>query len=66
MLNSTQFQQWCLRLSLSAETRDLIARLRAFPPARRVGTHAHNASGAYASRKMGCTIQFESQPCPPR
>ncbi len=60
MLTDIQFQQWYLRLGLSAETRDLIARLRISPPARRVGSHAHNVSGAYASRKMGCTIQFES------
>src|SRR6266513_2593003 len=60
MLTTTQFQQWCLRLAVSAETRELLARLRASPPVRRVGSHAHNVSGAYASRKMGCTIQFES------
>lgn len=60
MQTDIQFQQWCLRLGLSAETRDLIARLRTAPPVRRVGSRAHNVSGAYASRKMGCTIQFES------
>jgi putative transposase len=60
MLTEKQFQQWCLRLGLSAETRDLIARLRTSPPARRVSSRAHNVSGAYASRKMGYTIQFES------
>ncbi len=60
MLTDTQFQHWCLRLGLSTETRELVARLRVSPPARRVGSHAHNVSGSYASRKMGCTIQFES------
>ena len=60
MLTTAQFQQWCLRLDLSAEAGELIARLRASPPVRRVGSHAHNVSGAYASRKMGCTIKFES------
>lgn len=60
MLTDTQFQHWCLRLGLSAETRDLVARLRVSPPVRRVGSHAHNVSGVYASRKMSCTIQFES------
>ncbi len=54
------FEQWCRRLGLRAETHDLIARLRAAPPARRVQGRAHNMSGAYASRKMGRTIQFES------
>jgi putative transposase len=60
MLTDIQFQQCCHRLGLSAETRDLIARIRSSSPVRRVGSHAHNVSGAYASRKMGCTIQFES------
>ena len=54
------FEQWCRRLGLCAETHDLLARLRAAPPARRVQGRAHNVSGAYASRKMGRTIQFES------
>src|SRR5207249_11798750 len=60
LFNSSEFQRWCVQLKLPPETRDLIARLRASPPVRRVGSHAHNVSGAYASRKMGCTIQFES------
>jgi putative transposase len=54
------FEQWCRRLGLHTETRDLLARLRSAPPARRVQGRAHNVSGAYASRKMGRTIQFES------
>ncbi len=54
------FEQWCRRLGLRAETHDLLARFRATPPARRVQGRAHNVSGAYASRKMGRTIQFES------
>jgi putative transposase len=60
MLTAAQFQQWCRRLRLSAETSAHIARLRAAPPVRRVGSRAQNVSGAYASRKMGCTLQFES------
>src|SRR5215831_5927660 len=55
-----QFQQWCHRLRLSPETQEHIARLRAAPPVRRVGSRAQNVSGTYASRKMGCTLQFES------
>ena len=34
--------------------------IRSARPVRRVGSRAGNVSGAYASRKMGCTIQFES------
>ena len=60
MLTAAQFQQWCRRLQLSAETSAHLARLRAAPPVRRVGSRQQNVSGAYASRKMGCTLQFES------
>ncbi len=60
MFNPSGFQRWCIQLKLPPETREIIAHLRVSPPARRVGSHAHNVSGAYASRKMGCTIQFES------
>jgi putative transposase len=60
MLTAAQFQPWCRRLRLAAETQEHIARLRAAPPVRRVGSRAQHVSGAYASRKMGCTRQFES------
>ncbi len=60
MLTTTQFQQWCRGLDLSKDACEVIARVRSSPPARRVGGRAHNVSGAYASRKMRCTIQFES------
>jgi len=60
MLTATQFQHWCLRLHFSVETREVLARLRSSVPSRRVGSRVDNVSGAYASRKMGCTIQFES------
>jgi len=59
-MKSAAFEQWCRRFGLRAETHDLLVRLRASPPARRVQGRAHNVSGAYASRKMGRTIQFES------
>jgi putative transposase len=60
MLDPAQFQHWCQRLQLPPTTCDLIARLRAAPPARRVQSRAQNVSGRYPSRKMGATIQFES------
>jgi putative transposase len=60
MLAPSQFQQWCQRLQLPPTTCDLITRLRAAPPARRVQSRAHNVSGRYPSRNMGATIQFES------
>jgi putative transposase len=60
MLDPAQFQHWCQQLQLPPTTCDLIARLRAAPPARRVQSRAQNVSGRYPSRKMGATIQFES------
>lgn len=60
MLTTTQFQAWCDALHLPPPTCQLLAALRAARPARRVRSRASNVSGAYASRKMGCTIQFES------
>jgi putative transposase len=60
MLTAAQFQQWCLRLHLSPQASEAVARVRSSPAARRVGSRANTVSGTYASRKMGCTIQFES------
>jgi putative transposase len=60
MFSPSQFHQWCEALHLSAQTVDLIARIRFSPPARRVQGRAGNVSGTYPSRKMGLTIQFES------
>ncbi len=60
MLNPSQFQQWCRARRFSAETVDLVARIRFSPPARRVQGRAGNVCGTYPSRKMGVTIQFES------
>src|SRR5205807_3762257 len=48
------------RLQLSDPTRSFIEKLRLSPPVRRVQGRAMNVSGAYTSRKMGVTIQFES------
>ncbi len=59
-MKSAAFEQWCRWRGLRADTHDLLTRLRSSPPARRVQGRAHNMSGAYASRKMGRTIQFES------
>jgi putative transposase len=59
-MNSDEFEYWCRRLQLTAQTIDLIAAIRAAPPSRRVQGRAKNVSGVYPSRKMGQTIQFES------
>lgn len=59
-MKPSEFEQWCHRLQLSAPTRSFIEKLRISPPVRRVQGRAMNVSGAYTSRKMGVTIQFES------
>ena len=60
MLTQNEFELWCERLKFSPETRVLVAGIRAAGPSRRVKGAAGNVSGRYPSRKMGCTIQFES------
>src|ERR1700687_386518 len=60
MLTATQFQDWCRSLHFSPQTCQLLTSIRSSRPVRRVGSRANNVSGIYASRKMGCTIQFES------
>ena len=60
MLSPSAFEDWCRELQLSPSTCDVIAAIRAAPPARRVTSRAHNVSGTYPSRKMGVTVQFES------
>ncbi len=61
MLNNNAFEQWCQRLALSEQTRTLIAHIRSSPPSRLVQSAAGNMSGRYPSKKMGCSIQFESR-----
>jgi putative transposase len=59
-MNENEFSEWCRRLNLSAHAKMEIERLRTGPPSRGVKNGAGNVSGAYPSRKMGFTIQFES------
>ena len=60
MLTPSEFESWCRELQLSPAVREMIAAIRMSQPARRVTSRAKNVSGAYPSRKMGVTIQFES------
>lgn len=55
-----QFKDWADKLGLTEETINEIQKVRLAPPARRVGGGKQNVSGRYSSRKMQCTIQFES------
>lgn len=61
MLTDDGFQAWCLQNRIPAETKAYIERIRQSQPVRKVRSRASNVSGRYPSRKMGRTIQFESQ-----
>lgn len=60
-LASAAFEQWCHARALAPSTCDYLSRIRGSEAVRRVTSRANNVSGAYPSRKMGVTIQFESQ-----
>ncbi len=60
MLSTTEFNAWCCHIHLPQHTQNLIEKIRASDPSRRVGGGRKNVSGRYPSRKMGVTIQFES------
>ncbi|HEX3642761.1 MAG TPA: Mu transposase C-terminal domain-containing protein [Ktedonobacteraceae bacterium] len=60
MLSEDAFEVWCQRLGFLEQTKALISQIRSSPPSRLVRSAAGNVSGRYPSRKMGCTIQFES------
>ena len=53
--------QWCRARALAPSTCDYLSTIRGSEAVRRVTSRANNVSGAYPSRKMGVTIQFESQ-----
>ena len=60
MLNEEAFEGWCLQHHLSEQAKTVVQRIRSCPPSRLVRGAAGNVSGRYPSKKMGCTIQFES------
>jgi putative transposase len=60
LLTEIEFTSWCSRLSLSREAEEIVRKIRGSPPARKVRQNKHSVPGFYSSRKMGCTIQFES------
>ena len=60
MLSEELFEAWCLQHPLSEQARAIVGRIRSAPPSRLVRGAAGNVSGRYPSKKMGCTIQFES------
>ena len=60
MLSSEAFEGWCKGIGIAPYARALMDQIRTSDPARRVGGGRSNVSGRYPSRKMGVTIQFES------
>ncbi len=60
MLTDRQFRDYCDRLKLSEQTREILQKIRTSEPVRKVKGTARNVHGPYASKKMGRTIQFES------
>lgn len=63
MLNDKKFLQWCYRIKLQEDARDLIMKIRSSEPVRLVNGHGRSVVGHYPSRKMGRTLQFESHRC---
>ena len=55
------YAQWCRAHALAPSTCQYLSRIRGSQPVRHGTSRANNVSGAYPSRKMGFTIQFESQ-----
>jgi len=55
------FEQWCRTRTLAPSTCDYLSTIRRSLPTRRVSSRGNSVSGTYPSRKMGVTIQFESQ-----
>jgi len=60
VLSPTEYDDWARRLQLSPGARAFLARLRSSDPVRRVSNAAGNMCGAFASEKMGHTVQWES------
>jgi hypothetical protein len=60
MLEKIDFIAWATRLKLSERTQNYISSIRNSEPSRRVRSSKGAVPGAFPSRKMGVTIQFES------
>jgi len=58
MLYQSDFTPWCLSRSLPQPSRSLLNRIRTSPPTRCFSSR--NVTGRCPSRKIGVTIQFES------
>lgn len=59
-LSEKEFNNWCCENQISPETKLFIEKIRSSEPSRRVKSGTYSVSGAFPSRKMGMTIQYES------
>ncbi len=60
MLSFEEFLRWTQHVALPEAARATVEAIRAARPARLVGGGRRNVIGRYPSRKMGVTVQFES------
>src|SRR6266545_183439 len=60
VLSSEEFLRWTQRVALPEAARATVEAIRAARPARLVGGGRRNVIGRHPSRKMGVTVQFES------
>jgi putative transposase len=60
VLSAEKFLGWTQRVALPEAARTTVQTIRAAGPARLVGGGRRNVVGRYPSRKMGVTVQFES------
>ena len=60
VLSAEEFLRWIQRVALPEAARATVEAIRAAKPARLVGGGRRNVIGRYPSRKMGVTVQFES------
>lgn len=63
MMNPEEYEDWCVSHIGCQEARELADKIRASEPVRLVRGRVGNVRGRYPSRKMGKTIQFESESC---
>jgi len=53
VLTDKEFRQWCDRLKLPEQTREILTKVRTSEPVKKVKGTARNVHGPYASKKNG-------------
>lgn len=60
MMSESELEEWFIKNNIPVHSKEIINEIRLSEPYRKVQSGRGNVSGAYPSRKMGMTIQFES------